>query len=174
MKQLSLLDLVFFMVESEDSPKHVAGLMRLEKPKGARADYVPRLIEEMKQWDEIQEPFNLVINFLGLTGPRWTYCRDFSFDNHVFYHRPKRSMSWEETLERVGLLHEPLLDRSKPLWELHLIDGIRGRKFAAYLKLHHAYADGVTMTSWLSKTLAPTPAKDSTAESGRPSSISLL
>jgi WS/DGAT/MGAT family acyltransferase len=79
----------------------------------------------------------------------------------VFYHRPKRSMSWEETLEHVGLLHEPLLDRRKPLWELHLIDGIRGRKFAAYMKLHHAYADGVTMTSWLSKTLSPEPAKDS-------------
>ena len=59
------------------------------------------------------------------------------------------------------LLHEPLLDRNKPLWELHVIDGIRGRKFAAYLKLHHAYADGVTMTSWLSKTLAPEPAPDS-------------
>ena len=161
MKQLSLLDLVFFMVESEESPKHVAGLMRLQKPKGCPADYVPRLVEEMKRWDEVQEPFNLVINFLGLTGPRWEYCRDFTFDNHVFYHRPKRSMSWEETLERVGLLHEPLLDRSKPLWELHVIDGIRGRKFAAYLKLHHAYADGVTMTSWMSKTLAPEPARDS-------------
>ena len=160
MKQLSLLDLVFFMVESEESPKHVAGLMRCQKPKGAPADYVPRLIEAMKRSEEVREPFNLVINFLGLTGPRWEYCRDFSFDNHVFYHRPKRSMSWEQTLERVGLLHEPLLDRRKPLWELHLIDGIRGRKFAAYMKLHHAYADGVTMTSWLSKTLSPEPAKD--------------
>ena len=43
----------------------------------------------------------------------------------------------------------------------HELDGIRGRKFAVYLKLHHAYADGVTMTSWLSKTLAPEPAPDS-------------
>jgi WS/DGAT/MGAT family acyltransferase len=161
MKQLSLLDLVFFMVESEESPKHVAGLMRLQKPKGAPADYVPRLLEEMQRQNEIQEPFSLVINFLGLTGPRWEYCRDFAFDNHLFYHRPRRSMSWEETLELVGLLHEPLLDRSKPLWELHVIDGIRGRKFAAYLKLHHAYADGVTMTSWLSKTLSDKPAKNS-------------
>lgn len=161
MKQLSLLDLVFFLVESEESPKHVAGLMRCRKPKGAPADYVRRMVEAMKRQDEVQEPFNLVINFLGLTGPRWEYCRDFSFDNHVFYHRPKRSLSWEQTLEMVGLLHEPLLDRRKPLWELHVIDGIRGGKFAAYLKLHHAYADGVTMTSWMSRTLSDKPAADS-------------
>ena len=71
MKQLSLLDLVFFLVESEESPKHVAGLMRCQKPKGAPADYVRRLVEAMKRQNEVQEPFNLVINFLGLTGPRW-------------------------------------------------------------------------------------------------------
>jgi WS/DGAT/MGAT family acyltransferase len=154
MKKLSLLDLVFFLVESEASPKHVAGLMRCQKPKGARANYVPKLIEEMRQFEEVGEPFNLVINFLGLKGPQWEFAENFSFDNHVFYHRAKRSISWEKALQQVGLLHEPLLDRRKPLWELHVIDGIIGRKFAVYLKLHHAYADGVTMTSWMSNSLA--------------------
>ena len=157
MKKLSLLDLVFFLVESEESPKHVAGLMRCQKPRGAPANYVPKLMNEMREFDEIGEPFNLVINFLGLKGPQWEYCENFSFDNHVFYHRARRSISWEKALEQVGLLHEPLLDRRKPLWEVHIIDGIIGRKFAVYLKLHHAYADGVTMTSWMSNTLAKTP-----------------
>jgi WS/DGAT/MGAT family acyltransferase len=50
-------------------------------------------------------------------------------------------------------MHEPTMDRSKPLWEFHLIDGIKGGQFAVYLKLHHAYADGITMTSWLQDSL---------------------
>lgn len=154
MKKLTLLDLAFFATESEESPKHVAGLMRCVKPKGAPANYARALFDEMKGFEQVSEPFNLVINFLGLKGPQWDECRNFSIDNHMFFHRPKRSMTWEQALEHVGLLHEPLLDRRKPLWELHVIDGIRGRKFAIYLKLHHAYADGVTMTSWLSKTLS--------------------
>ncbi len=157
MKKLSLLDLIFFLVESEDSPKHVAGLMRCSKPKKCPADYGPKLISELKTHTKLMEPFNLVINFLGLKGPQWEICKDFSMDNHVFYHRPKRGLSWLEAKEFVAVLHEPLMDRRKPLWEFHLIDGIKGGKFAVYLKLHHAYADGMTMTSWLNQSLSEAP-----------------
>lgn len=157
MKKLSLLDLAFFVVESEESPKHVAGLMRCKKPRGAKSDYGRKLFEELKSFDEASEPFNLVINFLGLKGPQWEYCRNFSIENHLFYHRSRRVISWLDAKEMVALLHEPMLDRSKPLWEFHLIDNIRGAEFALYFKLHHAYADGVTMTSWLSRSLSEDP-----------------
>ena len=157
MKKLSMLDLAFFMVESEASPKHVAGLMRCKKPRGAKADYARKLVEELKTFDEVNEPFNLVINFLGLKGPQWEYCTNFSIENHIFYHRSRRAISWLDAKEQVALLHEPMLHRSKPLWEFHVIDNILGAQFAVYFKLHHAYADGVTMTSWLSRSLGKTP-----------------
>ena len=51
MKKLSMLDLAFFMVESEASPKHVAGLMRCKKPRGAKADYARKLVEELKTFE---------------------------------------------------------------------------------------------------------------------------
>lgn len=157
MKKLSMLDLAFFVVESEESPKHVAGLMRCKKPSGAKSDYGRKLFEELKSFDQVTDPFNLVINFLGLKGPQWEYCRNFSIENHVFYHRSRKAMSWQEAKEMIALLHEPMLDRSKPLWEFHLIDNIRGAQFVLYFKLHHAYADGVTMTSWLSRSLSEDP-----------------
>ena len=49
MKRLSLMDLAFFVAESENSPKHVAGLVRCRKPKGAPADYAKRLVEDVKR-----------------------------------------------------------------------------------------------------------------------------
>lgn len=149
MRKLSLLDLAFFIAESEESPKHVATLMRCKKPPRSAPDYAEKLIQQMKAHQAVSEPFNLVINFLRLGGPQWEYAQGFSIDNHVFYHHPGKPISWEEAKEMAALLHEPMLDRSRPMWEFHLIDGIRGGKFALYLKLHHAYADGVTMTRWM-------------------------
>lgn len=157
MKKLSFLDLIFFLVETEDSPKHVAGLMLFKKPTGCSASYTRELTEELKTHDKLVEPFNLVINFVGLKGPHWEYSDEVRMDEHIFYHRPKRTMSWQAAQDFAARLHEPLMDRSKPLWEFHLIDGIAGRRFAVYIKLHHAYADGMTMTSWLEKSYRDSP-----------------
>ncbi len=157
MKKLSVLDLAFFLAESEGSPKHVAGLLLFKKPAKCPADFTGKLVEELKTHDKVTEPFNLVINFIGWKGPHWKRCSAFCIDEHVFYHRPEKAITWEEVKELVTQLHEPLMDRSRPLWEFHLIDGIKGKKFAIYLKLHHAYADGMTMTSWLNRTFSDSP-----------------
>ncbi|MBE9549044.1 MAG: wax ester/triacylglycerol synthase family O-acyltransferase [Proteobacteria bacterium] len=157
MRKLSVLDLAFFLTESEDSPKHVAGLLLCKKPTKCPANFAGKLVEELKSHDKPTEPFNLVINLIGWKGPHWTPCSDFDIDEHVFYHRPEKVIAWEDVKEFVTRLHEPLMDRSKPLWEFHLIDGIKGSKFAIYIKLHHAYADGMTMTSWLNRTFSNSP-----------------
>jgi hypothetical protein len=155
------MDLAFLVAESEDSPKHVAGLMLCKKPAGCASDYALQLVEEGIATHGIAAPFDQVINFYAPLGPQWETCSDFSFDEHVFYHRGRKAVGWNDVLEKVALLHEPMLDRSRPLWEFHLIDNIRGDRFALYLKLHHAYADGMTMTSWMDKGLATTE-EDST------------
>lgn len=154
MKKLSTIDLAFFLAESENSPKHVAGLHLYKKPANCPADFAARLLDELKTHDDLEEPFNLVIEFVGLKGPHWKPCTGFSFDEHVFYHRPEKIISWAEVKDLVANLHEPLMDRSKPLWEFHLIDRVKGNKFAVYTKLHHAYADGLTMTSWMNRSLS--------------------
>lgn len=157
MKKLSILDLAFLLAETQDSPKHVAGLLLCKKPKNAPRNFGRQLFNELLTYTRPTEPFNLVINFLGLTGPRWDPCKNFSIDDHLFYHRSKRVISWMQVQEMVARMHESVLDRSKPLWEFHLIDGVKGGKFAIYVKIHHAYADGMTMTSWLEKSLETSP-----------------
>jgi diacylglycerol O-acyltransferase len=157
MRKLSALDLAFFVTETQGSPKHVAGLMLCKKPKGSPGNFARKLVEELKTHDSLTEPFNLVIHLLGVKGPHWKQTREFDIDEHVFYHKPRKISTWLEVKDFVARLHEPVMDRSRPLWEYHLIDGIEGGRFAVYTKIHHAYADGVTMANWLGKSLTDSP-----------------
>jgi diacylglycerol O-acyltransferase len=43
----------------------------------------------------------------------------------------------------ISRLHATLLDRNRPLWEIHLIEGLQNRQFALYMKMHHAAIDGM-------------------------------
>ncbi|MDJ0879670.1 MAG: wax ester/triacylglycerol synthase family O-acyltransferase [Halieaceae bacterium] len=148
MSRLSLLDLAFFLTESEESPKHVAGLMIFKKPSGSSAKWVHGLAEELAQHDQPVPPFNKVIDFRALGGPRWRDAESFAIEEHLFYHNPESVLGEKDLFNYVAGLHEPLMDRSKPMWEFHLIDRVAGGRFAVYSKMHHAYADGVTMSRW--------------------------
>ena len=119
MRKLSVLDLAFFLAESQDSPKHVAGLMLCKKPAKCPANFGRTLVQELKTCTDLVEPFNLVIKFGGLTGPHWEPCENFDIDEHIFYHPNRKKISWLEAKERVARLHEPMMERSRPLWEYH-------------------------------------------------------
>ena len=74
---------------------------------------------------------------------------------HIFYHKlAPRHNDRQALYDFVAKLHAPMLDRSRPLWELHVIDGLDEGRFALYQKMHHAYADGVTMARWTAEGLA--------------------
>ncbi|MEE4659668.1 MAG: wax ester/triacylglycerol synthase family O-acyltransferase [Halieaceae bacterium] len=148
MSRLSLLDLAFFLTESRESPKHVAGLQIFRKPPRAAANWVRKLAEEYRSHDQPNAPFDRVIDFRALGGPRWRKAAAFNIDEHLFYHRPAAALSERELFKLCARLHEPLMDRSKPMWEFHVIDNVEGGRFAIYSKMHHAYADGVTMSRW--------------------------
>lgn len=157
MSRLTLLDLAFFLTESESSPKHVGGLMIFKKPSGASAQWVHDLAREFGEFDTARAPFNKVIDFRSLGGPRWRSVDDFQIDEHLFYHKPESVLSERDLFDYTARLHEPLMDRSRPMWEFHVIDKVIGGRFAIYSKMHHAYADGVTMSRWSAQALSESP-----------------
>jgi diacylglycerol O-acyltransferase / wax synthase len=166
MSRLSLLDLAFFIAETEASPKHVAGLHIHQIPKGIKgggANFAKQLYEEFLQHTDVQPPFDQVIQFLsaGLM-PSWATAESVDLSQHVFFHKMKAGANDREALYALAArLHEPVLDRSRPLWEVHVIAGLWDRQFAIYYKMHHAVADGITMTRWGVQSLRTTPDDDS-------------
>ena len=162
MSRLSLLDLAFFIAESEASPKHVAGLHIHQVPKGGGANFAKALFEEFLTHTDVQAPFDQVINFVSPTlMPSWRTADSVDLAQHLFFHKLKPGANDRDALYALtSRLHEPMLDRSRPLWEVHVITGLWNRQFAVYYKMHHAVADGITMTRWGVESLHTTPDDD--------------
>ncbi|MEO6279823.1 wax ester/triacylglycerol synthase domain-containing protein [Roseateles sp.] len=159
MTRLSLLDLAFFIAESEASPKHVAGLHIHRIPKGGGANFAKQLFEDFLAQTDVEPPFDQVIHFLsaGLM-PSWSAAEAVNLTQHVFFHKLKAGANDREALYALtSQLHEPLLDRSRPLWAVHVIAGLWDKQFAVYYKMHHAVADGITMMRWGMASLRTTP-----------------
>ena len=158
MSKLSLLDFGFFIAETAASPKHVAGLLICKRPAGSTPAFAKNLYREYLTHTELKAPFNRVIKF-SLTGmPSWEVAEKVDLAQHIFYHKLAKGENDRQALYQfVSNLHVPMLDRARPLWEMHVIDGLAEGRFALYQKIHHAYADGVTMSRWIAETMAATP-----------------
>lgn len=126
---------------------HVAGLGLFELPKGVnQRKFMARLSESYHSTTELRKPFahRVAHGMLGRFGPLyWEHDPDIDLEYHVRHSALPKPGRYRELFALVSQLHSTLLDRSRPLWEAHLIEGLRDRQFAVYTKLHHATVDGV-------------------------------
>ncbi|MFN8644140.1 MAG: wax ester/triacylglycerol synthase family O-acyltransferase [Candidatus Binatia bacterium] len=145
-------DLTFWWLDSPQQPTTMAMLMLLDRapqPDRLRAAVlrsvaaVPRLAQRVREAP------------LDLTLPHWERDPTFDLDYHVRHHAVAGGGDWEELLREIGPAYETPFDRSRPLWEARIYQGLRGDRAAMFFKLHHAVADGVggnaifaAMTDW--------------------------
>jgi diacylglycerol O-acyltransferase len=145
--RIDLLDAGFLHLETREAPMHVAGLNLFEFPKGAnQRKFMARLGETYRSSTELRKPFahRVAQGMLGRFGPLyWEEDPDLDLDYHVQHAALPKPGRYRELFALVSRLHSTLLDRSRPLWEAHLIEGLQNRQFAVYSKLHHATIDGV-------------------------------
>jgi len=119
MSRLSLLDLAFFIAESEASPKHVAGLHIHKTPagvKGGSVSFAKQLYEKFFTHTDVQAPFDQVINFVSSAlMPSWSTAEAVDLEQHVFFHKLKAGANDREALYALtSRLHEPMLDPPVP------------------------------------------------------------
>ncbi len=87
----------------------------------------------------------------------WTFDDDVDLDYHVRRSALPTPGRVRELLELTSRLHGTLLDRHRPLWEMHLIEGLNDGRFAIYTKMHHAIVDGVSALNLLQGSLSTDP-----------------
>jgi diacylglycerol O-acyltransferase len=156
MTRLSPIDSGFLLTESHHSPKHVAALLIFRLPKGKGPAWLKSMLKEMKRWPP-GFPFNQRLK--NGFGPLFELEEDrhFEIDYHVRHTVIPKPGNDEQLLDVVARMHANLLDRDRPLWEFHLIEGLSQRRFAFYFKIHHSLADGITIGRWLEDSGTPSP-----------------
>jgi diacylglycerol O-acyltransferase len=156
MKPLSAADQMFLWVEKRHQPMHVGGLQLATPPPDASPDFVQRLAEDMRAATAAQPPFNQrLVRRFGAWG--WEEDSDFDIEHHFRHLALPKPGRIRELLAIVSQLHAAHLDRSRPLWELYLIDGIEDGRFAIYTKIHHAVVDGVAAMRMIQRALSEDP-----------------
>jgi len=144
-KPIKLLDAAFLHAETAATPMHVGGLFLLDPPTGrSRKSFYRRFRELVASRLGVSEVFTRKLATLPFefANPMWVTTADIDLDHHVRRSVLPRPGSRRQLENRVARLHEPLLDRSRPLWELHVIEGLEGGQVALYVKVHHAGLDG--------------------------------
>ena len=138
-------DAVFLIPETRTSPMHVGGLQVFELPPDHGPDHVHKIYERLLASTEVAPLFRRRPHRSPATLAQWTWVEDDEIDleHHVRHSALPHPGTVRELLALVSRLHGSLLDRSRPLWEAHLIEGLEGDRFAVYTKIHHALADGV-------------------------------
>jgi diacylglycerol O-acyltransferase len=93
----------------------------------------------------------------GIANPVWTDDSSFDLERHVRHVALPKPGSNEQLRELVGQVMSQPLDPARPLWQLYLIEGLAGRRFAAISKTHHALVDGVSAVDVGAVILDPDP-----------------
>jgi diacylglycerol O-acyltransferase len=156
---MSPADSVFLMVETRDHPMHVGGLELFVPPEGADRNDVRQIFQQMIDVDDVAPLFRQRARRTLASAGLWGWERDDAFDiehhvRHTALPRPGRVL---DLLALCSRLHGNLLDRHRPLWEATLIEGLADGRFAMYLKVHHAVADGVSALRLLERALSEDP-----------------
>ena len=156
-KTIPPLDLMFFLTETAQSPKHVGAVQVFELPPNAPDTYLVDLVHAFKQ-APVAPPFNNRPHFPRFGMPQWREDTDLEIDYHVRHSALPKPGSTQQLMDVVQRLHATLLDRRRPGWICQVIEGLEGNRFAIYSKIHHAYIDGKSGTQRMYGSLSTSPA----------------
>jgi diacylglycerol O-acyltransferase len=152
-------DSVFLLSESREHPMHVGGLQLFEPPKDAGPEFMRELYEALMSNDEFAPTFRKRPATLlgGFANVGWSYDDNVDLGYHVRRSALARPGRVRELLELTSRLHGSLLDRHRPLWETHFVEGLNDGRFALYTKFHHALVDGVSALQLMQRSLSTDP-----------------
>lgn len=166
MQQLSGLDSAFLYTETPNQPMHIGSLLICDPstaPGGAvrfkdiiehftrAAERIPYMRRRL-----IEVPFNADF-------PYWINDASFDPEFHIRHIALPKPGDWRQLCIQVARLHSRALDRNRPLWEIHVIEGLDNVEgvppgcFAYLSKVHHACIDGVASTEAYIATSSSSP-----------------
>ncbi|MEL7462814.1 MAG: wax ester/triacylglycerol synthase family O-acyltransferase [Pseudomonadota bacterium] len=142
-KQLSGMDASFLYMETPETPMHVAGCTLYELPEGFEGSFHEHFKKFFAGRVHLIPIFNkkLAKTVFQMDHPGWVEA-DVDLDYHIQSATVPAPGAFKQMEDLIGDLHSTTLDRTKPLWQFHVIEGLADGRVALYSKVHHAAVDG--------------------------------
>jgi diacylglycerol O-acyltransferase len=142
MDRLSALDVSFLTNESSSSHMHVGGILIFEGPPPSYEDLVEHVSSRLHLVPRFRQ--KLAYPPVPTGRPFWVDDPAFNLEYHVRHSALPAPGSEEQLRKMASRVFSQQLDRTKPLWELWLVQGLTRKRFALVTKTHHALVDGVS------------------------------
>jgi diacylglycerol O-acyltransferase len=152
-------DSMFLLVESREHPMHVGGLQLFDPPEGSGPELVREMLEAFRRPDEVSPLFRKrPAEPVGSLGTTWWRTDDtIDLDYHVRHSAVPQPGRIRELLQLTSRWHGSSLDRHRPLWEAHVVEGLADGRIAVYTKIHHSMLDGVAALGLMQRSLSEDP-----------------
>ncbi|HLM09554.1 MAG TPA: wax ester/triacylglycerol synthase family O-acyltransferase [Thermoleophilaceae bacterium] len=176
--RLSAIDASFLHQEKQASHMHVGALVIFDGPPPSREEFCAHIGSRLPLVPRYRQ--KLATPRLEMGRPFWIDDPSFNLDYHARHTALPKPGSEDQLRQLVGRIFSQRLDRSKPLWEVWLVQGLEGGRFALISKTHHALVDGVsgvdiaTVLFDLQPTPAEPPASDGWTPAPEPSGVELV
>ncbi len=147
MQRLSPLDSSFLHIEDASSPMHIASIAVFDGPPPAFTDVTTMVASKLPLVPRYRQKVRFVP--FGLNRPVWVDDVHFDLGYHLRHTALPAPGSDDQLRNLIGRIMSQTLDRSKPLWEMWMVEGLEDAHWALISKTHHAMVDGVSGTDLL-------------------------
>jgi diacylglycerol O-acyltransferase len=153
-RRFSPQDSIFYYMETDQAPMTIGSIAvfeghvpfrRFVQNIESKLHQIPRYVQKA-----VETPFNF-------TRPTWEFDPDFDIRRHINRVTLPPPGTDQQLTELAERLFRGRLDRSKPLWDMHFVEGLDGGRTGLISRVHHAMVDGVGGVELLMVTLDPTP-----------------
>ena len=142
MDRLSSIDASFLTNESSSAHMHVGAILIFEGPPPNYEDLLAHVDSRLHLVPRFRQ--KLAFPPVETGRPFWVDDPNFNLAYHVRHSALPAPGSEEQLRNIAGRLYSQALDRSKPLWEIWLVQGLERNRFALITKTHHALVDGIS------------------------------
>ena len=139
--RLTPVDASFLHQESPVSHMHIGGVTIVEGPPPSMEDFLEQIRQRLHLVPRYRH--KLAHTALDSGRPVWIDDPSFNLEYHVRHTALPTPGRWEQLQDLTARIFSQQLDRSKPLWEMWLIEGLEDDRFALITKTHHALIDGI-------------------------------
>jgi diacylglycerol O-acyltransferase len=141
--RLTAVDASFLLQEGPSSHMHVGGLTLLEGPPPTLEEFLTQIRQRLHLVPRYRHKLAHTNTALDSGRPVWIDDPSFNLEYHVRHTALPVPGDWEQLCGLTARIFSQQLDRSKPLWEMWLVEGLQDDRFALISKTHHSLIDGI-------------------------------